>query len=207
MSIAACSDSTAPQPQIPPHFAQYLDSLYFATVNDSTLGEDARESRAFAITQFEVGAEYGVAPKPITMTTAGGVERWVAYEYLSVHPQEPGEYSNFLIATRDLTFRTYMYAEYLSDGSVYFAVLNDDDTVSTGASDRAGSSAVSLEGSQACPSPIPLDNPMLAPGNCSTAKFSSSGSIVFEDAPGLERAYRHLSFPVTAFEGERFLYN
>ena len=206
-SIAACSDSTAPRPPLPPHFAQYLDSLYFATVSDSTLSEDVRDSRTFMITQFEVGAAIGAPPKTLTVTTETGTQLWIAYESLSVESQEHGAYINFLVAARDLSFRTYMYIEYASDGSMDVAVLNDNDTVRTGSSQRDGSSIVSLDGSQVCPTPVSLNNPMISLANCSTAKFSSSGSIVFNDAPGLEHAYRHLSFPTTAFEGERFLYN
>jgi len=46
--LAACSDSTAPRP---PHFAQYLDSLYFATVSDRTLSESVRDSRESIISR------------------------------------------------------------------------------------------------------------------------------------------------------------
>jgi hypothetical protein len=204
LSIGACSDSTVPRP---PHFAQFLDSLYFSTLSDSTLTENVRDSRSSIISYFEVGAAFDVPPKTITMTTATGTEQWSAYEILSVQSRVNGEYINLLVATRDLHFRTYLYAEYASDGSITVGALTNNDTVRTGLSSHEGSSTVSLDGSHACPTPVPLSNPTISLVNCSTAKFSSSGSIEFNDAPGLERAYRHLSFPTTSFEGERFFYN
>lgn len=200
-SLAACSDSTGPQP---PHFAQYLDSLYFATLSDSTLSENVRDSRESAISLFEVGAAFGVPPKTITMLTATGTEQWTAYEYVSVQSHLQGDYINLLIATRDLRFRTYMIVEYASDGSMVVAVLNDNDTVRTGATRHDGTSIVSLDGSHTCPTPVSLNNPTIFLGNCTTNSFSSSGSIDFNDTPGLEPAYTHLSFPLTNFEGERF---
>ena len=98
-----------------------------------------------------------------------------------------------------------MYMGYAADGSISYAVLNEDDTVRTGLRSHEGSSVVSLDGSQACPTPIPLDNPTISLVNCTTAAFSSSASIEFNDAPGLAQAYRHFSFPRSEFKGERFL--
>jgi hypothetical protein len=203
LCIAACSDSTAPES---PHFAQYLDSLYFATVGDSSLSEDVRASRAYIITQFEIDAAFGVSPTNLTVHTAAGTEHWSAYEYLSQEAGPHGIYSNILIATRDLHFRTYMYMAYGSDGSISYAVLNENDTVRTGLSSHDGSSTVSADGSE-CPSPVPINNPMISLINCTTATFSSSASIEFNDAPGLESAYRHFAFPRSDFKGERFLFN
>jgi hypothetical protein len=200
---AACSDSTAPAKST---FAEHLDSLYFATASDSSMSDNRRFSRIFAIGLFEVAAAYGVPAKRITVSTSNGPEQWLAFEFVTVQSQPHGNYVNVLIATRDADIHSYLYADYLSDGSLYFATLNTDDTVRTGSSRRDGSSIVTLSGSHACHAPPPLQNPTIAlSGNCVTASFSTSGSFDFDEEPSPPQGYAHFSFTATSLDGERFI--
>lgn len=209
LSIAAvalgsgCSDSLRPTTA---NFAEHLDSLYFATVSDSSMNDNQRYSRIFAIGLFEAAAAYGVPAKHITVTTSNGPEQWLAFEFVSVENQPNGRYSNALIATRDADIHAYLYAEYLSDGSMYFATLNTDDTVRVGSSRRDGTSSVSLTGSHPCAAPLPLQNPsILLSEPCVTARFSTSASLEFDEPPNPPQGYAHFSFPATSLDGERLI--
>jgi hypothetical protein len=202
---AGCADSTAPTGS---DFAEHLDSLYFATVSDSSLSENMRYARISSIGLFEVGAAFRVRPTPIKVTTATGTEQWLAFEFETVQSLEHGRFSNMLIATRDPNVHSYLIAEFGSDGSPVLAVLTIDDTLRIGASRHDGASYVSFTGSHECATPPPLHNPtILLTGGCVTASFSSSSSIEFNNAPGLPPAYRRLSFPLTSLMGERLLTN
>ena len=209
ISIAAallasgCRDSTGPAKSA---FAEHLDSLYFATASDSSMNDNQRFSRIFAIGLFEVAAAYGVPAKHMTVTTSNGPEQWLAFEFVSVESQPNGRYANALIATRDEDIHSYLYAEYLPDGTLYFATLNTDDTVRTGSSRRDGTSSVSLTGSHECAAPLPLQNPtILLSEPCVTARFSTSASLEFDEPPNPPQGYAHFSFPAISLDGERLI--
>jgi hypothetical protein len=200
---AGCSDSTSPTRL---SFAEHLDSLYFATAGDSSMDVNLRYERIYAIGLFEVAAAYGVPPKRIAVTTSAGTEQWLAFEFVSVENQQNGIYTNALIATRDDDIHSYLYASYLSDGTLYFATLNTNDTVRTGSTRRDGTSTVSLTGSHACDAPFPLQNPtILLSEPCVTASFSTTASLEFDQPPNAPHGYEHFSFPATSLDGERLI--
>jgi hypothetical protein len=196
------SDSTGPMAQ---GFAEHLDSLYFAVAGDSSMNENLRYARIYAISLFEVAAAYGVPPKHITVTTSNGTEQWLAFEFVTVSSQD-GSSNNAFIATRDTDIHTYVYAYYRSDGLLDYAVLNTQDTLRTGSSRRDATSTVSLTGSHACAPPLPLQNPSILLGEpCVTARFSTSGSFTFDEEPNPPQRYGHFSFPATSLDGERLI--
>jgi len=203
--ITACgSDSTRPTAL---SFAEHLDSLSFATANDSSMDENVRLDRIYAISLFQVAVAYGVPAKRISVTTSNGVETWMAFQYVSLQPQPGGLYTNSLIATRDTDIHSYLYTSYLSDGSLYFAALTTDDTVRTGSSRREGTSTVSLSESHECAAPLPLPHRTLVlSGLCVTAKFVTSGSFDFDEPSHPSQGYGHFSFSATLLDGERFLF-
>jgi hypothetical protein len=203
--ITSCGgDTTRPSAS---SFAEHLDSLSFATASDSSMDESLRDERIFAISLFQVAVAYGVPAKRLTVTTSNGVEHWMAYQYVVRELQPNGIYTNSLIATRDTDIHSYLYASYLSDGSLYFAVLTTDDTIRTGSSRREGMSTVSLTGSHECATPLPLPhNTLQVSASCETARFVTSGSFEFDEPPNPPQGYRHFSFAATSLDGERLTY-
>jgi hypothetical protein len=196
------SDSTGPSAQ---GFAEHLDSLYVAVASDSSMSENLRSYRTYAISLFEIAAAYGVPPKHITVTTSNGIEQWLAFQFVTVSSQD-GSTRNAFIATRDADIHTYVYAYYQPGGSLDFAVLNTQDTIRTGSSRRDATSTISLTGSHACNSPLPLQNQSILLGEpCVTAKFVTSGSFTFDGEPNPSQEYRHFAFPATSLDGERLI--
>lgn len=109
-------------------------------------------------------------------------------------------------ATRDLDIHLYLYADYLSDGSLYFAALSTDDTIRTGSSRREGTSTVSLAGSHECDTPLPLPHKTIVLSvPCVTARFVTSGSFDFDESPHPPLGYERFSFSAISLDGEKLI--
>ena len=182
--------------------------MYVATISDSTADGQYDYRRVYQISTVELGVAYGAVPATIEVTTDAGTQLWRGIEWTSRPSASQPATANFLLAYRDWDIHTSLILGYDSDyGALTLAVLVVNDSVGIGASPIAGSSRVTLETSEPCVPPPPLENPIIAnvsPQSCIHAVFESSASIDFlpdEHVPG---APRHIEFAATTFQGVRF---
>ncbi|MGH7621209.1 MAG: hypothetical protein ACREMU_02620 [Gemmatimonadaceae bacterium] len=199
---AACgSDSTAPRAA---NFALHFDSLYGDLLADHTVGQ---ATRLFYLSDIEIATAYGAIPRDVSVTTASGVERWHAVEFMLNPNGDEFTFHHELLVYRENDAHTVLEVNFDSSGSATIVTLIQQDTLPEIVLDVTGSSVVRSQHA-GCPKPPALSNALIADyalAECATALFSDSFSANIPSDPGLDPALTHLEFGPTVVAGEIFV--
>jgi hypothetical protein len=205
VSVAACSDSTAPKQLSAAQLAAHFDSLSIAaTAKADTVS--AYGVRGFLTTLIELPAALGAVPANVTVTTASGSESWKAYELLEVTAPTAGtpDSAYILLMFRDGDAHTALVADFDSSGVMQDAGVITGDTIVVNPSDGSGSSSLTSI-SSACTTPSAgLLNPALGTftsSSCNLAKFKTSLEVTLPATTGLDAALTSVSFSNVTVNG------
>jgi hypothetical protein len=203
---AACGgDSTGPS-QSPSSVAAHFDSLYVqaAAHGDSS---NAYSARSLFLSLFELPPALGASPASITVTTAGGVEHWKAFEFVDV-TSNSSDSGFFFLAYRENAAHTILLAEYNGDGTSTGGALVTNDTLVVNVTNGTGSTSLTST-SATCGTPsaslVNPEIPTIAFSSCHLAKFLTTLSLTTQTSASIDPALASISISSATVNGVRLV--
>ncbi len=206
---AACSDSSGPSmADQATQVALRFDSIYVDATARSNGGSNAYASRALLATLLEIPAASGALPSTINVTTATGLERWKAYEFLNLSAPGAADSQFVLIAFREASAHTAIIIFLDSTGTPNLGALTTGDTLSALPNSASAATSLLSVGTACRTPPTSLTNPEFRSplaSACALATFNSSWSLGFAASSGIETALTSLTLTTSTISGLRVI--
>ncbi len=201
--VAGACDGSMPTQPSPATLARHFDALYTQAVNKHTHGDSVH---ALALTFLEIPTALGVAPVPVTVTTAIGTQRWQMLAYETVlsglgsgviaAAYSDGQGTNVVVASV-----AYM-------GNVFTRQTLYADTIAVDADSLRVIALSPSTGSGTCSLTPGLTNPEVAKfagGTCTHATIEAALGVSFPPTAALP-ALQRLSYDSIAVPAARIVF-